>query len=167
MITTLLLSLTLAKVSGPVWTAKVGGYSVVKWVNARKELETLFLKDPKGRVVATITENRVGVDGNFWDKHPIQTSDVNRDGVPEILIETWTGGAHGSISYHLWSLGKHPRCLIAYDKNNISDQHDFEFVDLDGDGIQEIRTWYDGFAYTVGGSNWQDLPIVRAVIPNF
>lgn len=145
----------------PAWTQRVGTYTLVKWDHPAKDdiVQTLYLKDRKGRVVTSIRDFHVGVEANFWEKAPIRKMDLNRDGVPEILLESWTGGAHGSCVYFLWSLGRHPRCLLAYDKNNVND-NDLEFRDLDGDGISEIVSWYDGFAYTVSGSSWPDLPIV-------
>lgn len=148
----------------PAWTSRVGGYHLVKWAREtadERTIETLFLKDRQGRVVGSVTDFRVTP---LFRNDPPEVRDLNHDGVPEVILTTWTGGAHGSNTFHIWSLGKHPRCLLAYDKNNISDQHDFDFVDLDRDGIPEIRSWYDGFAYTVGASDWQYLPVVLKLV---
>ena len=90
----------------------------------------------------------------------MRTWDLNHDGAPDVILETWSGGAHGSQCYYVWSLGRKPRCLLAYDKDDICDDHNFDIVDLDGDGQPEIRSWYDGFAYTVGQTCSEDLPVV-------
>lgn len=142
----------------PVWVGHVAGYRLEKWSRETKGdmLETLYLKDPRGRIVTAIHDFRVSPLGG----EPIKTIDLNHDGVKEIVLVGWSGGAHGSNKYYVRSLGKHPRCLLAYDKNNVSNEHDFDFVDLDGDGVLEIRSWYDGYAYTVGGSAWKDVPVV-------
>ncbi len=146
----------------PAWTAKVGTYHFVKWPQNgyANDIERLFVKDRLGRMVTSITDHKVTP---IFDEK-FEPRDLNHDGVPEIVLSSWTGGAHGSSTYYVWSLGPHPKCLLAYDKNNIADGHDFEFVDLDGDGIPEIRSWYDGFAYTVGGSYWRNLPIVLKLV---
>jgi len=144
----------------PTWTASIGHYQLVKWVNPSGDRHTLYLKDPKGRVVVRLTDFHVGLLNDLWSEKPVKTKDVDKDGVPEVVFQTWSGGAHGSCTYQIWSLGTKPRCLLAYDKNNISDEHDFDLVDLDGDGTLEVRSWYDGFAYTVGASYWKHIPVV-------
>jgi hypothetical protein len=154
-----MLSVPLAAPHGPVakqlWSVTVAGYRLVKW-GRDGEIETLYLKDPKGRVVTMLRDFRVTP--LFGEK--VAARRLVPGGPPTIVLTTWTGGAHGSNAYFVWSLGKRPRCLLAYNKNNAADAHDFEFADLDGDRIPEIRSWYDGFAYTVGGSYWPDLPVV-------
>ncbi len=152
----------LLTLQSPTWRAQVGTYEVVKWRSHDESgIETLFIKDAKGRVVTCVqAEGHVGLLGDLYSEKPVKPLDVNRDGIPEVIIEAWSGGAHGSNTYFVWSLGKVPRCMLAYNKNNVCDEHDFDLVDLDHDGILEIRSWYDGFAYTVGGSCWRNLPVV-------
>lgn len=146
-----------------VWAKAVSGYRVEKWklpepVNENySDYEAVRLIDRKGKLVTEVHDYRVGV--NDLERHspPNRLEDVNKDGNLDIVIETWTGGAHGSNRYYIWSLGKRPRCLLAYDKNNVSDEHDFEFVDLDRDGKPEIRTWYDGYYYRDQGPEGYSL----------
>lgn len=123
------------------------------------DIQTLYLKDRAGRVVTSLHEYRAGLYGLF-DIRPESLGDLTGDGVNELVLETWTGGAHGSNTYHIWSLGRVPRCLLVYDKGNVLDQDDFEFRDLDGDGIREIVSWYDGFAYTIFNAYTAMLPLV-------
>lgn len=145
---------------GPAWSAKVGEYRLEKWVNQNGDRHTMYLKDRRGRVVTTLSDYHVGLIDDLWSEHQARTFDLNRDGVPEVIFETWSGGAHGSSRYFIWSLGSQPQCLLAYDKNNVSGRRDFELIDLDGDGVKEIRSWYDGFAYMAGASFWGNLPVV-------
>lgn len=145
---------------GPVWWQEIAGYRLEKWRRYDKTgnaVETLFLKDGKERVVTAIQDFRVTPLGR-GDR--IVARRLEPEGIPEIVLETWTGGAHGSCRYFVWALGRHPRCLLAYTKQDIADEHDFEFVHLNSRRNPEIRSWYDGFAYTVGASYWPDLPIV-------
>ena len=161
MLTSLLLLTVNLKTARPSWTSQVAGYRLEKWSRQDPDdLETFYIKDRRGHVVTALHDFRITP---YFD-NKVQVLDLNHDGVPEVLLSTWTGGAHGGCSYYIWSLGLHPRCILAYDKVNIGLEHDFEFVDLDGDGIPEIRTWYDGYYYTVSGSYWPDLPIILKLV---
>lgn len=121
-----------------------GEYRVDIW--SGEEEQELQLKDRDGRLVTSLRDYRTSLLG-IYDTRPEAYGDLTGDGVEEIVFETWTGGAHGGNTYQVWSLGKVPRCLLAYDKGNVFDEDDFEFRDLDGDGVREIVSWYDGFAY--------------------
>ena len=134
-----------------------GEYRVEIWSGL--EVQTLYLKDRAGRVVTSLHDYRTGL-LRFYDRRPESYGDLTGDGVRKIVFETWTGGAHGSTTYHVWSLGTAPRCLLAYDKNNLFGEDDFEFRDLDGDGKREIVSWYDGFAYSISGAYTAMLPVV-------
>ena len=140
--------------------ARVGTYRVERQRDESDEIDTLTLRDRKGRAVTTIKNYRVGLLGINYPKGK-SVRDLNRDGIPEVIFESWTGGAHGSQLYYLWSLGPKPVCRLAYDKGNVwGDERDFTFVDLDRDGVPEIRTWYDGFAYQYGGAYSAHLPMI-------
>jgi len=140
----------------PAWVEKIGDYKLVKWSSPERERETLYIEDAKRRRVVWVTDSQVGIDGEFFDKPKIRRMDINGDGSPEVVLETRMGASH---TYHVWSLGRHPRCLLAYDKNTIN-ADDLEIKDIDGDGVPEIESWYDGYAYLIGGSYWPDMPVV-------
>jgi hypothetical protein len=150
----------------------IGRYRWVVWHDADPKEdgfdreETGVLLDGKRRVVVSATDHRVELDF---------ARDLTGDRTPEIVFHTWSGGAHGSFVYYVYSLGKSPQCLLVYDKNNLDGwgedcaYHgdlcfpDFQAKDLNGDGRQEILTWYDGYAYwdcSYGGS--ARVPIVLA-----
>ncbi len=84
--------------------------------------------------------------------------DLTGDGIPEVVLRTWNGGAHGSFVYYIFSADVRLRCLLAYYKGN--DQYgpeqwtNFAVEDLDGDGRQAIVTCYDGFAYWGTVEKW-------------
>jgi hypothetical protein len=135
----------------PEWVEQIGRYRLVKWRNPaakpeRLPRETLILRDARGRTVARLSDFGANLE---------YIGDLTGDRTPEVVLYTWTGGAHGSLVYYIYSLGRTPRCLLAYNKGNIDDREDFEPKDLNGDGDQEILSWYDGFAYyhaSYGGS---------------
>jgi hypothetical protein len=128
------------------WIRRFGSYEVVCYGKEQPDYcNTLYLKDRKGRVVTKIQAFRVSL--RVDDSNRLACyQDVDGDGVPELILYSWTGGAYASMRYYVWSLGRRPRCLLDYDKNQVGDSDDFDFVDLDHDGASEIKTSYDGFS---------------------
>ena len=147
------LSLSPARAVAPVWTKQIGQYRIVKWsrpsTSEHSAAESILIRDRRGREVARITGNYVEIE---------RVTDLTGDGFPDFVVRASKLGAHGPVSYYVFSLGRRPRCLLAYYKKNIDsgpDSPDFEVKDLDGDGRKEILSWYDGFAYwDAGGDDW-------------
>lgn len=125
------------------WEKWIGGYHLVdrRDLQAREGAgaDTCTLVDGKAQVVVAIaSQHRVIFD---------LVGDLTGEHTPTVVLHTADGGAHGSDVYYVYALGKRPRCLLVYDKGNISGDSfawDFHPVDLDGDGRKEILTWYDG-----------------------
>jgi hypothetical protein len=157
----LLLALLAGVQLSPTPSTELRGYRLEKWAvhNDKKDKETLYLKDAKGRVVTVISDYGVGLLDEVNEDKPTLRAAFRLGKTPVVILEAWTGGAHGGNEYYVWALGARARCLLAYAKGNVSGVHDFEVVDLDGDGVPEIRSWYDGFAYSVSPSYW-NIPIV-------
>lgn len=153
--------------AAPITLARIGEYKVVKWPSHDESGfgQSLAIRDSHDRTVFKLhAEGRLGFLDDLFDETVYKRRDVNHDGVPEVIFESWSGGAYASFAYTIWSLGKRPRCLLYYDKGCNCDEHDFDLVDLDGDGIPEVRSWYDGFAHILGGTAWTDLPIVLKLV---
>lgn len=69
--------------------------------------------------------------------------DLNGDGVPELIISEWSGGAHCCMTDYMISLADHPRVL-----DTIHGRHsDPWWADLDGDGRPEVAVHDWTFAY--------------------
>ncbi len=117
--------------------AKAGGACVLAKQRLDEQTVQLEILDGRKRPAFVVTDR--GADAELID--------LTGDGHPEAIISQWGGGAHGPMRYYVFSLDAAPRCLLAYDKRNIEDVDDFEPQDLDGDGVLEIVSWYDGFAY--------------------
>ncbi|HWD40490.1 MAG TPA: hypothetical protein VG944_16695 [Fimbriimonas sp.] len=109
------------------------------------------MKDRCGRVVTKLTNFHVTP---LFDE-PLLLRRLTPDGIPEVILATWSGGAHASNTYYVWALSKKPRCLLAYFKENVGDLLDFDVVHLGAAKTPQIRSWYDGF-----GHYEPDLPIV-------
>jgi hypothetical protein len=74
---------------------------------------------------------------------PIETKDITGDGIPELIIGVWSGGAHCCFSVIIFSLGEELKKIAEIEGGDSS----LEFKDFEGDGIYEIvgRDWT--FAY--------------------
>lgn len=77
------------------------------------------------------------------DNLPMVGKDITGDGIPDLVVEGYSGGAHCCFTYFIFSLGaqfKKIAELYGYDSQ-------FEFLDLDGDNVLEIRGRDVTFAY--------------------
>ena len=69
--------------------------------------------------------------------------DINKDGIPDIIVETYSGGAHCCFTTQVYSLGEEPILILKTPESNVIG----EFEDIDDDGIYEFITADDTFAY--------------------
>lgn len=69
--------------------------------------------------------------------------DVNRDGAPELVVSTWSGGAHCCYSFAAYSVGPELRRILTVDTGKCGG----EFSDLNADGVLEFSTCDDTWAY--------------------
>ena len=74
---------------------------------------------------------------------PLTSTDINGDGYPEIIAETYSGGAHCCFSTQVYSLRETPILILKTPESNAGGQ----FQDIDEDGIYEFITADDIFAY--------------------
>jgi hypothetical protein len=71
-------------------------------------------------------------------------TDLNGDGIPDAIVRTHSGGAHCCSTYRIVSLERSgPRVLLEYAAGNGG----LKPVDVDGDGIAELMTGDDVWAY--------------------
>ena len=159
MFTTLVAALAIQQ-AGPDWTRMVNGYKLVHWSNPDDDRQTMYLFDRKKKLVFTLQDFHVGIDdisahtSSYFVRPKAVLFDLAGKGKNDLVMSEWSGGAHGSMAYYIWSLGTRPRCLLAYDKNNMwgsssaqEEIQDFHFADLNHDGKKEIISFYDGFSY--------------------
>jgi len=76
--------------------------------------------------------------------HNLTGSDLNADGYPEVIVETYSGGAHCCFGTQVYSLRPTEAALILQ-KPESNAGGDFE--DLNADGVSEFITYDDSFAY--------------------
>jgi len=81
--------------------------------------------------------------GSNNENIPPPGEDITGDGIPDLVVEGYSGGAHCCYDYTIFSLGEQFK-IIAHLQGNDSS---FEFKDIDGDGVYEIIGRDCTFAY--------------------
>ena len=96
--------------------------------------------DKDGRFSVRTSDNK---DYSPKQGESITVKDITGDGIPDLIISMWSGGAHCCYSTYIFSLGEQFNKI-----DEIEGYHDvFDFKDFNGDGIYELvgRDWV--FAY--------------------
>ena len=75
--------------------------------------------------------------------HDLTGTDVTGEGNPDVVVETYSGGAHCCFSTIVYDLGAEPIEVLHAPESNCSGY----FEDLDADGAMEFVTCDDNMAY--------------------
>ncbi len=89
---------------------------------------------------------------------PLSGTDINGDGFPEIIVNSYTGGAHCCSSVFVATMSGSAVVPIL---QTIPSNCGGRFIDLNSDGIQEFDTCDDSFAYAY--CSYAASPIVRVI----
>jgi len=79
----------------------------------------------------------------FSALHDLTGSDLNGDDYPEVVVETFSGGAHCCFGTQVYSLRETAALILQKPESNAGGF----FEDLDADGVSEFVTYDDSFAY--------------------
>lgn len=85
--------------------------------------------------------------------------DITGNGIPDLVISEYTGGAHCCFLAHVFELGQHFRKLGTLDARDGDLSH---FEDLDGDGNLEFVT--NDFTFAYWHASFADSPAPRVVL---
>ncbi|GGR99229.1 hypothetical protein [Deinococcus sedimenti] len=153
----LLLSPVHAQSAQPLKTtlSTCGAYTVKTVENGFEDPEDRVTLSRAGVTYATVTDTMVGVD---WCR------DVTGDGVPEVLLAGFSGGAHCCFTHHLYSLTSPPRKLLtAFSAHSDS----LDAQQLDGRGPLELigSDWRFAYGYGMSFAESAPLPVVYSLLP--
>lgn len=115
----------------------IGTYTVQRWTNPTNQIgfdDVVTINSPEQPPI------RVDMASNI---NSLTGTDINKDGYPEVIIETYSGGAHCCSSTLVYSLRTTPVLILQKPESNAGGV----FPDLDHDGIREFETADDLFAY--------------------
>ena len=116
---------------------QINGYAIRIWRNPGSDIgfDNIMLIEAAGQ--PSIRINMVSAIND-------QTGDdINGDGYPEVIVETYSGGAHCCFGTQVYSL--RVAAVLIFQKPETNAGGFFE--DLDADGISEFVTYDDSFAY--------------------
>ncbi len=132
-----------------------GAYTVKTVENGFGDPEDRVTLSRAGVTYATVEDTMVSVD---WCR------DVTGDGVPEVLLAGFSGGAHCCFTHHLYSLTSPPRKLLtAFSAHSDT----LEARQLDGRGPLELvgSDWRFAYGYGMSFAESAPLPVVYSLLP--
>lgn len=115
----------------------IDDYAVRLWTNAQNEFgfdDILVIEAPGTGSIRVDMVSAI---------HDLTAEDINADGFPEVVVETYSGGAHCCFGTQVFSLREGPVLLLKTPQSNAGGQ----FQDLNADDLQEFITYDDTFAY--------------------
>ena len=140
----------------------VGAFSIQRWVNsASPEISPAGMCDcitvvyeGARRVIAFGTPGTIAA----YTMTDLSGTDVNGDGLPDLVVSAWSGGAHCCYSTGVYSVGEDVRVALSVETGNCGPG---QFEDLDGNGTREFITCDDRWAYTY--CSFADSPFPRVI----
>jgi len=132
----------------------IGEYTVRQW-----SWSGCFF-GPRGRAVVIISGPSVTTVELDWafQIDPLSGTDVTGEGNPDLIVTSYSGGAHCCFSSTVYDLGPGLTVIPVVGGGNCSGT----FEDLDGDGSYEFLTCDDAFAYRY--CCYAGSPLVRVIL---
>lgn len=116
----------------------INGYNIRFWKNPDDQLgfESILMIEATGQ-----TPIRVDMASAI---HDLTGGDLNADGFPDLVVETYSGGAHCCFGTQVFSLRPTGAALILKKPESNAGGN---FENLDNDQVSEFITYDDSFAY--------------------
>jgi hypothetical protein len=93
---------------------------------------------------------------------PLTGRDITGEGNPDVIIKSYSGGAHCCYETTVVSLGPKRRLVVYPFPDSRTGHCRARFADLDGDGVYEVITCDDSFAYKF--CSYADSPMVKVIL---
>lgn len=115
----------------------INGYALRIWTNPSDQMgfSDILMIEAAG-------QHPIRVD-NVSALNDLTGSDVNGDGYPDAVVETFSGGAHCCFGTQVYSLRTNAKLILQKPESNAGGT----FEDLNADGASEFVTYDDSFAY--------------------
>jgi hypothetical protein len=133
-----------------LWQHTYGDY-VVQTVSGSSEDGDVILQVLKGGQLVFTTNNHQffdpeAPDNDFSGNIPRPLANITGNGIQDLVVAEWSGGAHCCMTYYIFELGNEFRLI-----DTIFAEHGgANFEDVDGDGIPEIQMSDWSYAYVFG-----------------
>jgi hypothetical protein len=134
---------TLTRTSGNVT-------ATVSWVEAAFAAEDVQVEILRDGVAASSESLDVGD-----TPQALRVRDLDGDSEPEVLVDLYTNGAHCCLYTRLYRYATPSYTALEHVWGNMS----YRLVDLDGDGVPELRSADDRFAYAFTAYAGSAFPI--------
>lgn len=133
---------------GKVTKKKFGAYTVILSQSFENGVGKILIRKGKEKVFEESEVDNHYYFGNNFDEalngtDPYSGHNITGNGVPNLVISNWTGGAHCCHFLDIFELGKKFRKIITVEANSSN----IRFVDLDHDGVPEIEFWDGSIDY--------------------
>lgn len=117
---------------------QINGYAIRLWKDPADDLgfNNILMIEAAGQPPISINQASAIND--------LTGSDLNADGYPDLVVETYSGGAHCCFGTQVFSLRPTGAALIL---NKPESNAGGTFEDLNADGVSEFVTYDDSFAY--------------------
>lgn len=127
---------------------KFGGYTVSLSQSFKNDLGKLVIKQDKDKVFESAEIDDHYTFGNNFDetlngRDPYSGRDITGQGLPNLVVSNWTGGAHCCHFLYIFEIGKKLKKLVTVEANSSS----VRLVDLDHDSFPEIEFWDGAIDY--------------------
>lgn len=111
-------------------------------------LGTLLISRGKNKVFKEAEVDHHYYFGNHFDETSkgadlYSGHDITGNGIPNLVVSNWTGGAHCCHFMTIFEMGKNLKKLITVDAKS----SDIRLVDLDNDGFPEVEFWDGSIDY--------------------
>ena len=115
----------------------INGYAIRIWTNPNSQIgfDDILLIEAAGQPPI-----RVDMVSALGDR---TGDDLNGDGYPDVVVETFSGGAHCCFGTQVFSLRDYAALILQKPESNAGGF----FENLDADGVSEFVTYDDSFAY--------------------
>lgn len=131
-------------IDGRFQKRKFGQYKVFLSQEFESGMAKIIVKKGKDKIFEEAEiGNHYYFGHNYDDPDVYSGRDITGNGIPNLLVFNWTGGAHCCHFLHIFELGKNFKKLITIDAGSSP----IRFIDLDKDGFPEIEFWGGAIDY--------------------